>query len=173
MWEQVKSLIGDAAPLVGTLLGGPAGGAVGSMVASALGVQNTPEAIEHALVTDTEALYKLRKLESEHELELKRLAIEDGKLKVAEQQARLKDTQHAREQHKDHWMPSLLALLLCVMVTGMFAALFFGEPAQEYAQVLIMITGTVLGAFGTAIAFWLGSSKGSMDKGKQLKLQGG
>lgn len=173
MWEKVKSLIGSAAPLVGTLIGGPAGGAVGGLVANALDVENTPEAIEQALVNDTEALFKLRQLEKEHEQELKRLSIEEGRLALETKRANLADTQHAREQHKDHWMPSLLALLLCAMVAGMFAALFFGEPSKEYAQVLIMISGTVLGAFGTGVAFWLGSSKGSADKSKKLNLQGG
>ncbi|MGF1688351.1 hypothetical protein L4C36_16935 [Photobacterium japonica] len=173
MWEKVKAMIGAAAPLVGSLIGGPAGGAVGSLVASALGVENTPQAIEQAISTDPDAMVKLKQLEYEHAQELKRLALEEGRLALEEQREFLADTQHARNKHHDHWMPSLLVLLLCAMVTGMFTALFFGEPSAAYSQVLIMIAGTVLGAFGTGVAFWLGSSKGSVDKSKQLKLQGG
>ena len=29
MWDKIKSLIGSAAPLIGAVIGGPAGGAVG------------------------------------------------------------------------------------------------------------------------------------------------
>lgn len=166
MWEKVKTLIGSAAPLVGTLLGGPAGGVAGGLVASALGVENSPKAIEAALVDDPQAFVKLKAMEQAYTVELQKLALEVRRAELA-------DTQDARAQHKDHWMPSLLVLLLCAMVTGMFAALFFGEPSKDYAQVLIMIVGTVLGAFGTGIAFWLGSSKGSADKSKQLKIRGG
>ena len=54
------------------------------------------------------------------------------------------------------------------MVGGMFISLFLLEPPERFDQVIIMIAGTVLGAFTTAVAFWLGSSKGSADKTKQL-----
>ncbi len=173
MWDKVKSLLGSAAPLIGTVIGGPGGGAVGAMVASALGVENTPEAIEQALINNPNAILEIKKLELENAQELKRLAIEEGRLALEEKRAELADTQHAREEHKDHWMPSGLMLILSVMVSGMFAALFFGEPSETYAQVLIMIAGTVLGAFGTGVAFWLGSSKGSADKSKLMKPLGG
>ena len=71
--------------------------------------------------------------------------------------------------HKDHWMPSAITLILALMVVGMFGALFAFEPPKAYDQVIIMTAGSVLGAFGTAVAFWLGSSRGSVDKTKQLK----
>ncbi len=173
MWDKIKSLLGSAAPLIGTVIGGPAGGAVAGMVASALGVDSSPEAIERALINNPDALLEIKKLELENAQEFKRLAIEEGRLALDEKRAELADTQNAREQHKDHWMPSALVLILALMVSGMFTALFFGEPSESYAQVLIMIAGTVLGAFGTGVAFWLGSSKGSSDKSKQLKPLGG
>ena len=31
MWENIKSLLGSSAPLVGSLIGGPAGAAVGGL----------------------------------------------------------------------------------------------------------------------------------------------
>lgn len=68
MWDKVLELIGDAAPVVGTMLGGPAGAAVGGLVAKALGVDNTPEAIEEALKSNPEALVKVRELEVSREL---------------------------------------------------------------------------------------------------------
>ena len=49
-----------------------------------------------------------------------------------------------------HWMPSALTFV------------------EAYGQVLIMIAGTVSGAFSTAVAFWLGSSQGSWEKQKTL-----
>ena len=76
MWDNVKSILGTAAPIIGTLIGGPAGTAVGSLVASALGVENTPHAIEQELKNNPEALVKLKQLEFENQVQLKKIAFE-------------------------------------------------------------------------------------------------
>ena len=169
MRDSFKKIVGSAAPMIGTLIGGPAGSVVGGMVASVLGVENTPEAIEQELKSNPDALIKLKQLESDERIKLKELAFNASKLALDERKAELKDTQDARKQHKDHWMPSFLTIVLAFMVTGMFSALFVFEPPKQFDQVVIMIAGSVLGAFSTGIAFWLGSSKGSADKSKQLK----
>ncbi|WP_158117215.1 hypothetical protein [Vibrio cincinnatiensis] len=168
MWDKVKSLVGGAAPLVGSLIGGPVGGSVGVLIADALGVENTPEAIEAELVRNPDALLALKKLESEERAALRKLKLDETTLFIQQEKNRLEDVQDARKQHKDHWMPWALTVILALMVSGMFAALFIGTPPEAYSQVLIMIAGTVLGGFGTAIAFWLGSSMGSQIKGKQM-----
>ncbi|HDY7473474.1 hypothetical protein [Vibrio vulnificus] len=168
MWDKVKSLIGGAAPLVGSLVGGPAGASVGALIAETLGVENSAEAIEAELVRNPDALVKIKQMESEERVALRRLALEETGLLIKREANRLADIQDARTQHKDHWMPWALTVILAMMVSGMFAALFFGTPPEAYDQVLIMIAGTVLGGFGTAIAFWLGSSMGSQIKGKQI-----
>ncbi|MFT7680629.1 MAG: gas vesicle protein [Moritella dasanensis] len=169
MWENIKSLLGSSAPLIGTLIGGPAGAAVGGLVANALGVENTPVAIERALQNNPDAMVAIKKLESEERISLKQLALQASAIALDERKAELADTQNARTSHKDHWMPSAMTIILAVMVTGMFGALFAFEPPKNYDQVIIMTAGSVLGAFGTAVAFWLGSSRSSADKTKQLK----
>jgi len=171
MWDKVKSLIGSAAPLIGTLIAGPAGTTVGGLLANALGVENTPVAIEKAITQNPEALIAIRKLESEERVTLKKLALQASAIALDERKAELADTQNARAQHKDHWMPSVMTIILAVMVSGMFSALFAFEPPKAYDQVIIMTAGSVLGAFGTAVAFWLGSSRSSADKSKQLGLK--
>ncbi|SIO94655.1 hypothetical protein VSP9026_02384 [Vibrio spartinae] len=168
MWENVKSLIASAAPLVGGLLAGPAGSSVGALIADKLGVEHTPEAIEAELKSHPEALLKIKQMESDERVELRKIKLQETSLLLGYEQSKLADTQDARKQHKDHWMPWALTLILAVMVGGMFAALFFGDVPENYSQVLIMIAGTVLGAFSTGIAYWLGSSQGSLIKGKQL-----
>jgi len=169
MWDNVKNILGTAAPIIGTLIGGPAGTAVGSLVASALGVEYTPQAIEQELKNNPEALVKLKQLEFENQVELKKIAFQHASLESEERKAELADIQNARVNHKDHWMPSLLTICLSLMVAGMFAALFILETPKQFDQVVIMITGAVLGAFGSAVSFWLGSSKSSAEKSKLLK----
>lgn len=168
VWDKVKGLVESSAPLIGSLLGGPAGGAVGTLLASTLGVEDSPKAIESAIKSNPNTLLKIRKMESDERVELRKLKLQEGALNLDFEKAKLTDTKDARQQHGEHWMPWALTLTLALMVSGMFASLFFGNPPQDYAQVLIMIAGTVMGAFGTAVAFWLGSSQGSVTKGKQL-----
>lgn len=76
MWNKLISLLGDSAPLIGTLLGGPAGGAVGSLLSSALGTPNNPEAVYAKLQGDPSALAKVRELEITHAADLQKLTVE-------------------------------------------------------------------------------------------------
>lgn len=64
-WNDLKDDIGKVAPIVGTLIGGPAGAAVGSLVSSALGTENTPDAVATAL-QNPDSLLKLKQLEISH-----------------------------------------------------------------------------------------------------------
>lgn len=68
MWDKIKELIGDSAPIVGGLLGGPAGAAVGGLLSKALGVENSASAIEKELIGNPDAILKLRELEMSKEI---------------------------------------------------------------------------------------------------------
>ena len=54
-WADISGLVGKAAPMLGTLVGGPAGTIVGSMIASALGTSATPDAVHAAIASDPAA----------------------------------------------------------------------------------------------------------------------
>jgi hypothetical protein len=73
-WRDVAEMAAKAAPVVGSLLGGPAGGAVGALVATALGVDSTPPAVAAAIATNPDAAIKLRELERDERLGLAQLA---------------------------------------------------------------------------------------------------
>lgn len=67
VWDSIKDTVGSVAPIAGSLLGGPAGGAVGSLIASALGVDNTPDAVAAAIKADPQAAVKIRQVEAQLE----------------------------------------------------------------------------------------------------------
>lgn len=140
MWNDVKLKVVDL-PIIYTLLDTPSGC---GLVASTLGVDNNEESVLEKLIREPESKELLRKLEND--------------LLVIK----------APSKHAGHWMPSVLTIILALMVSGMFLALFLIPPSEAYAQVLIMIAGTILGAFSTAVAFWLGSSQGSWEKQKTI-----
>lgn len=74
-WNDVKSLVVEAAPVLGGLLGGPAGGVAGTLISKALGVPNTPDAIITELKNNPDALVKVKQIEAEKEVELQRLYV--------------------------------------------------------------------------------------------------
>lgn len=90
LWSDVRNILGDAAPVIGGLLGGPAGAAVGSVVARALGVGNSPDAVTRALQTDPKALAKVIELERSDamKLALAKLADQSAQVKVDEEEAK-------------------------------------------------------------------------------------
>jgi len=63
-WGDIKDAVASVAPTLGTALAGPAGGAVGGLLASALGVEQTPEAVSQAIKADPQAAVKLREVEA-------------------------------------------------------------------------------------------------------------
>ena len=77
MWDKIKEIIGNIAPIAGTLLGGSAGNAVGELIAKTLGVENTPEAIEKALIDNPDAYIKLKELETSKELAILKSQLEN------------------------------------------------------------------------------------------------
>lgn len=82
--------------------------------------------------------------------------------------AYLKDIQHARESHREHWMPWVLTLTLAGMVALLVAGLFALPTPPENKEVVYLIAGQLIGAFGTAVAYWLGSSRGSAMKQQDI-----
>lgn len=69
-WSDVAETVGKVAPAAGGALGGPAGAAVGGVIARVLGVDESPEAVRQALQGDPKAALKLREVEARLETSL-------------------------------------------------------------------------------------------------------
>lgn len=162
MWDRVVDLIGDSAPMIGGLVGGPLGKRIGTMIASTLGVENTPEAIEMELRNNPDALIKLKQIESSHSLELQRLMLEQSRIDSNEfiENMKIQSSVQKAEINSDdkfvrRWRP-MFGYAFCftwvMMFLGLFAVTIF-EP-KEAANVvnayvamtpLISVALTVLG----------------------------
>ena len=148
-WDKIGGLVSKSAPIIGGLLGGPAGAAVGSLVASALGTTDQEE-IEHIIRTDPTALVKIKKLEMAHKAELEKLALEQTK-------AFLADKQHARETHKDSVFPALLTAFIMLLVATITIGLSHKGIPAENRDVLNMLVGNITGFASAAVAYWIGA----------------
>lgn len=164
-WKEVGQTVARYAPTLGAALGGPAGAGIGALIAAAFGTENSPAAVAAAVASSPDAAVRLREVELKHIETLSALALQ-------RYQAELADVQHAREQHRGHWMTWLLTLVLGVMVAGMTGALFLLKTPPENTEVVYLIAGQLLTAFLTCVTFWVGSSRGSFEKQGQIARRG-
>lgn len=107
-WKDIASTAGKFAPMVGTLLGGPAGAAIGSLVALALGTDNTPEAISNAIATDPQAALKMAQFESDNKVKLQAMMFAHADNVLSADTARIESVNATmREEAKaEHWWSS-------------------------------------------------------------------
>lgn len=179
MWDNIKELIGTSAPVIGTLLGGPAGGAVGGLISKVLEVDNTPEAIELALMNNPDALLKIKELETskelailQAELEHKRIdvgsVIDNRKLDNEKDQMFLSDKQSARSRQTDSEKATGKVDVALYVIAGVIVVAFFvsilalifitlDKQSGTY-ELLLMLFGALTTKFGTVVDYFFGAS---------------
>ena len=179
MWDNIKELIGTSAPVIGTLLGGPAGGAVGGLISKVLGVDNTPEAIELALMNNPDALLKIKELETskelailQAELENKRIdvgsVIDNRKLDNEKDQMFLSDKQSARSRQTDSEKATGKVDVALYVIAGVIVLAFFAsilalifitlDKQSGTYELLLMLFGALTTKFGTVVDYFFGAS---------------
>ena len=176
MWESIKSLIGSAAPLIGTLIGGPIGAGVGGLVANALGVENTPQAIEQELMNNPDALLALNELEMDHQVEFKQLALEhakieseERKLALTQQNATMQAELASNDPYVRRWRPtwgySMCAAWVLLFFGVAFVMVFHPKEAANVMNSVVAMTPL----FGIGLAV-LGINIHKRSQDKQVSL---
>jgi hypothetical protein len=174
-WSDIAAAVGKAAPLVGTLLAGPAGAAVGGLVASALGSEPTPAAVA-AAVADPALALKLAQYESDNAVKLQAMVYAHAE-KVIEANVALaatdaNDRDSARKNNvaggTARGVFELSITLLALCLGSEVWVLFNGLP--DHLPPLIV--GRVLGLLDSVclmvLAYHYGSSSGSAQKTELL-----
>lgn len=158
-WKDIAGVVGKAAPLLGTLIGGPAGAAIGGLVASALGTENTPSAVSQALSINPDAAVKLAQIEADQKVKFQELATDQAKaeLAAATQQASDVNKTMQAEAASEHWptygwRPAIgfsVALAVALSVLTVFgaygAALIWGksEGLAQLPGILAAVAGII------------------------------
>ena len=156
-WSDLGKAIAGFAPLLGGVVGGPAGAGIGSIIASAFGVEDEPDAIAKAIASDPEAAIKLKKIELDNKADLERIALEVVKTELA-------DKQNARLNNKHSNMPAILSGVLSLVIVGIIYLLFYSPVPEGSKDVLFMLLGVVVKEWGGAMQFWFGTTRSSQDK---------
>jgi hypothetical protein len=178
-WSALLPIIGQAAPTIGSLLGGLIpfpGGAIlgqvaGKLVGEALGVAPTPEAVSAAIATQDPATVTAKLSEAEAKMNAE---VEKFRIQLADvADARATTVQYVQAGSPLSWGAVIVSI---VVLTG-FVGISFLAMKPELAGVDKSVTLFLLGAWsgyaGGVITFWIGSSAGSADKSAQIAAMAG
>jgi len=171
-WSDVGKTVAGFAPLLGGVIGGPAGAGVGSLIASAFGVEDEPNAVMAAIEADPEAAIKLQELQITHKYDLERI-------KLKETQAYLGDAQNARGMYGKHneqadKIANSVITYNIMYVVAVALAQILAITMTDLPDAAIVVIGNVCGWIIKGLlderlqvcGFYFGSSLGSKNKGK-------
>jgi hypothetical protein len=151
------------APMLGTALGGPLGGAAAAFIADKLGLESkTIDAVSEVLNSGKltpEQISGIKLAEIEFQRFLEQNKIDLAKLDV-ENTKSARDMQIATQSKT----PDILAFII---VTGFFTILILmllGMLSVSDQQALLILLGSLAAGFGAVLNFFFGSSRGSQQK---------
>ena len=177
-WSDIGKTIGKVAPMLGTLLAPVTGGAsvaVGALIASALGVENEPEAIATAIKNDPEALLKIKELEYKEQDSLRAQVLALAKLEQ-EKYDKAHETYQTKSGMADGIAKQIiqrnLPIIALLVVVNVLLVYFMKDEATliAIASNIIGITiGNLFAERQAIVNFFFGSSIGSKQKSEQIK----
>lgn len=163
--ESIKSVLSAVAPVLGTAIGGPLGGAALSAISQSLLGESTQEVelVEQAIKTATpEQLAELKKVDNDFKLEMKRLGLDLEKINQANTASA-----RAREIAVKDKIPAILSVLLTFGFFGILGYMFI-NPQEQYNNALMAMLGALATAFLSIVNYYFGSSSGSAKKNELL-----
>ena len=158
-----KNLLRTVAPVLGTALGGPLGGAAASFIAGKLGIEEkTVESITKTLSEtklDPNQIAQIKLAEIEFNKFLKENEIDIEKVHAA-------DRAGARDMLKatGSYVPASLTFVITIGYFTILIGMMLKWFTFADSQVMLMMLGQLGTAWGVCIAFWFGTTKNSQEK---------
>ena len=162
--------VSQAAPLLGGLLCGPAGAAIGSLIANKFGGNaDNPNDLLARIQADPQSAEKLLELQSNNQLELEKIHMQmaSNALKYESIQklteyhdrdsARQREVELAKAGKRDH-TASILAYSLTAGAFCALAYLFVTDVPEDNKEVIVAIVSTLTTVWVTAMGYYFGSS---------------
>jgi antitoxin component of MazEF toxin-antitoxin module len=180
-WREVGRTAAKYAPVLGGVLGGPVGTAIGAVVASTLGVENTPDAVMAAIEKDPEAAVKLAQIEADKSLGLAEILARTQIAKLEAHTRGIEATNRTMEAEtkSEHWMQwswrpfNGFALGVLALMTGATVLLAYLSVMAGKAEVKMLehIPGMLasMGIIISALSAVVGVSAYQRGKEKHAK----
>jgi len=150
------------APLLGTALAGPLGGAAASFVADRLGIESkTIEAVTEVLNSGKLSPEQITNIKTA-EIDFQKF-LEQNKIDLAKIEAADRDSARSMQTSTRSMVPAALTYLLTIGFFGVLAGMFLYPEFKESAPLMIML-GSLGTAWTGACAFWFGTTASSQRK---------
>jgi len=179
-WKNLGSqLFKKGLPLLGGLLGGPAGAlganAAVSLISSALGLKEeeaTPDKVFELIQADPKALAELQKAEMAHKERLQELLLEERKLEVQDiANARAREMAVVEATGKKDYNLYILAWTVIAGFFTLCGLLMKVVIPDASSEVIFILFGALAAGFTQVIAYFFGSSRSSVEKTKLLSVK--
>ena len=154
------SWISQILPTIGSLLGGPLGGAAVEAAGRALGLSDaTADKVQRALASGQLSADQMAALQAA-DLQLKtrmaELGIDAEKVAQAD-----RDSARSMQKTTGSWVPSALACVVTVGYFGILLGLMTGDLKLWDNSAMTLLLGALTSAWGSIVAFFYGASHGA------------
>ncbi len=175
----LNQLVTIGAPLLGSVLGGPPGLALGavSLVKQALGLPNdsSVEAVANEIQTHPDVAIKLKELEANYQQYLISIRLQMDQAEYADRaSARSREVEITKATGKKDWYSSALGAFVVASFTAVLVMLFLkpyiqptnanSENDQATTSLINILVGSLTAGYSTVLAYYFGSSSGSRSK---------
>ena len=151
------------APMLGTALGGPLGGAAATFIANRLGMDDqTVEAVSKAITggkMTPDQISQIKLAELEFEKFCKTNAIDLEKVHAGDR-ASARDMLRATGSY----VPAILTFGITIGYFVVLLGMMLKQFTVADSQVMLMMLGQLGTAWGVTIAFWFGTTRNSQEK---------
>jgi len=163
MIELLKTL----APMIGTALGGPLGGAAAAFIADKLGLETkTVEAVSEVLNSGKmtpDQIAQIKLAEIEFQKFLKQNAIDLEKVHAEDRGSARAMLAAVRSK-----VPAWLSFIVTLGYFGILGGMMTNTLEIKDSQALLLMLGSLSTAWGMVMAFWFGTTAGSAQKNELL-----
>jgi len=160
MFDDILKFLGNASPVIGTILGGPVGAIAGAgikLIAESVTGDSAPSEIIKKLTTSPELLAQIEQRAQEHEKDILTIHADDRK------NARSQTVELAKAGSKIAWGAPIVSLFIVCGYFIVLDMLFFvkADFPPNVFQLLNVLFGALQISVGQVCNYWLGSSRGS------------
>lgn len=151
--KTIINSIGSVAPTLARLLPIPGAGIAADIIASALGVKNTPQSIEQALKTDPDALLKIKMAEQQHQLSLQKQLIHAENMRITAINKSMRAESHSEHFLQWAWRPiwGIISAIAFLILTCFVCFLAYQSITGSKPEAISMIPQLV-SSFATLFA---------------------